>query len=68
MALVNKHAAILVKDNESHAKLIDTAIELINNTSQQVTLTNNISQMAFQNSANVIANEVLKLAHYSLSS
>lgn len=66
MALVNKQAALLVKDNQSLNTLIDTAIALINNTSQQVTLTNNISQMAFQNSANVIALEVLKLANYSL--
>jgi UDP-N-acetylglucosamine--N-acetylmuramyl-(pentapeptide) pyrophosphoryl-undecaprenol N-acetylglucosamine transferase len=66
MALVNKQAALLVKDNQSLNTLIDTAIALINNTSQQVTLTNNISQMAFQNSANVIALEVLKLANYTL--
>jgi UDP-N-acetylglucosamine--N-acetylmuramyl-(pentapeptide) pyrophosphoryl-undecaprenol N-acetylglucosamine transferase len=66
MALVNKHAALLVKDNEARSVLINTAISLISNTSQQVTLTNNISQMAFQNSANVIAMEVLKLANYTL--
>ena len=66
MALVNKQATLLVKDNEARSVLINTAISLISNTSQQVTLTNNISQMAFQNSANVIAMEVLKLANYTL--
>lgn len=66
MALVNKQAALLVKDNEAQQTLIQTAVALINNTAQQVTLTNNISQMAFHNSANVIALEVLKLANYSL--
>lgn len=66
MALVNKHAALLVKDNEAQSTLISTAVALISNTSQQVTLTNNISQLAFQNSANVIALEVLKLANYTL--
>ena len=66
MALVNKEAAILVKDIEAKQTLISTALALINNTSQQVTLTNNISQMAFQNSANTIALEVLKLANYTL--
>jgi UDP-N-acetylglucosamine--N-acetylmuramyl-(pentapeptide) pyrophosphoryl-undecaprenol N-acetylglucosamine transferase len=68
MALVSKQAAILVKDHEAHSTLIATATALINNTGQQVTLTNNISQMAFPNSANVIALEVLKLANYSLPS
>jgi UDP-N-acetylglucosamine--N-acetylmuramyl-(pentapeptide) pyrophosphoryl-undecaprenol N-acetylglucosamine transferase len=66
MALVNKYAALLIKDNEAKSTLIQTAVSLISNTSQQVTLTNNISQMAFQNSANVIALEVLKLANYTL--
>jgi UDP-N-acetylglucosamine--N-acetylmuramyl-(pentapeptide) pyrophosphoryl-undecaprenol N-acetylglucosamine transferase len=66
MALVNKEAAILVKDTEARDKLIKTATDLITNTSAQVTLTNNISKMAFYNSANVIAIEVLKLAHYTL--
>lgn len=67
MALVNKNAAMLIKDSEAREKLVTTAIALLNNTAQQVTLTNNISQMAFQNSANVIALEVLKLANYQIS-
>ncbi|MBI3519346.1 MAG: undecaprenyldiphospho-muramoylpentapeptide beta-N-acetylglucosaminyltransferase [Bacteroidetes bacterium] len=66
MALSTKNAALLVKDHEAQSVLVQTAIALISNTAQQVTLTNNISQMAFQNSANVIALEVLKLANYSL--
>lgn len=66
MALVKKDAALLVTDAVAKEKLIDTAIDLINNTSKQVSLTNNISQMAFYNSANVIAHEVLKLANYQL--
>lgn len=66
MALVDKQAAVLVRDNEAQSTLVPTAIALISNTQQQVTLTNNISQMAFHNSANVIALEVLKLANYTL--
>ncbi len=66
MALVNKDAAILVKDNEAHEGLIRAALELISDKSKQVTLSNNISKMAFHDSANVIATEVLKLAGYSL--
>ncbi len=67
MALVNKNAAILIKDHEAHSTLIQTAVALLSNNAHQVTLTNNISQMAFHNSANVIALEVLKLAHYPIS-
>lgn len=65
MALVNKNAAILVKDNEAKTKLVKQAIDLINNNALQETLTKNISQMAYYNSANVIAAEVLKLAGYA---
>lgn len=65
MALVNKNAAILVKDHEANDKLVKHAIELIKNNSLQETLTKNISHMAYYNSANVIAKEVLKLAGYT---
>lgn len=64
MALVHKDAAILVSDSEAREKLVPEAIELIINSIQQVTLSNNISKMAFYDSANVIAKEVLKLAQY----
>jgi hypothetical protein len=57
-----------VKDSEAHQNLVEAAISLLGNNAQQVTLTNNISQMAFHNSANVIAREVLKLANYPISS
>ncbi|WP_317898589.1 undecaprenyldiphospho-muramoylpentapeptide beta-N-acetylglucosaminyltransferase [Aurantibacillus circumpalustris] len=66
MALVNKEAAVLVKDAEARQTLIQAAIELITNEQRQVALTNNISKMAFFDSANVIATEVLKLANYTL--
>lgn len=67
MALVNRGAALLVKDGDAKVQLIRTALELLNDKAQQVTLTNNISTMAFHNSANVIALEVLKLANYKVS-
>jgi UDP-N-acetylglucosamine--N-acetylmuramyl-(pentapeptide) pyrophosphoryl-undecaprenol N-acetylglucosamine transferase len=66
MALVNKDAASLVKDSEAHEKLIRCVVELVNDISKQVNLKNNISKMAFHNSADVIAREVLKLASYKL--
>ncbi|MEO6302749.1 MAG: glycosyltransferase, partial [Bacteroidia bacterium] len=66
MSLVNKNAAILVKDIEATKVLVDKAIELINNSTEQQTLKTNIKQLAFLNSANVIAKEVLKLANYNI--
>lgn len=67
MALVNREAALFVADSRAKESLVQTAIELLDNKAKQVTLTNNISQMAFHNSANVIAREVLKLANYPIS-
>lgn len=66
MALVNKSAAILVKDTEATKLLVDRAIKLVNNTDEQETLKTNMKQLAFLNSANIIAKEVLKLANYKL--
>ncbi len=66
MALVNKQAAILIKDNEVNQNLIKEAIILIKNENKQQDLKNNIKQLAFHNSANVIAKEVLKLANYKI--
>lgn len=63
MALVNKEAALLVKDSDAGNALIKTAVALMENSQQQIALTNNISKMAFHQSAKVIAEEVLKLAN-----
>jgi UDP-N-acetylglucosamine--N-acetylmuramyl-(pentapeptide) pyrophosphoryl-undecaprenol N-acetylglucosamine transferase len=67
MALVNKDAAVLVKDSEARQTLVETAVNLIGDEAKQVTLNNNISKMAYHDSANVIAHEVLKLAGYRLT-
>lgn len=66
MALVNKKAAILVKDTECKEKLVKEAVALINNESLKKELENNMAPLAYHNSANVIAKEVLKLAKYNL--
>jgi UDP-N-acetylglucosamine--N-acetylmuramyl-(pentapeptide) pyrophosphoryl-undecaprenol N-acetylglucosamine transferase len=65
MALVNKNAAILVKDAEARQVLVEKAIELVHDENRQKVLSGNISKMAFHNSTNVIAKEVLKLAGYN---
>ena len=62
LALVNNDAAIYVKDAEAVDKLVKTAIETVKNDERLKELSENISKMAFHNSADVIADEVIKLA------
>ncbi len=61
MALVTYKAAVLIKDSEAREKLCNETIALINDKEQCSKLSENIGRLAFQNSANVIANEVLSL-------
>ena len=62
MALVNKDAAVLVKDVEAAEKLIPTALQLIEDDQRLATLHTNILQLAQKDSARRIAEEVIKLA------
>ena len=62
MALVNKDAAIYVKDCEAPALLIDKAIDTANNEQKLSSLSENIKKLGLKNSADVIADEVVKLA------
>jgi UDP-N-acetylglucosamine--N-acetylmuramyl-(pentapeptide) pyrophosphoryl-undecaprenol N-acetylglucosamine transferase len=62
MALVNKNAAILVKDSDAKTQLVDSALALLANKSQQDSLKKEIAKLALPNSADQIAKEVLKLA------
>jgi UDP-N-acetylglucosamine--N-acetylmuramyl-(pentapeptide) pyrophosphoryl-undecaprenol N-acetylglucosamine transferase len=66
MALVNKQAALLVKDAEAKDQLIAQVIDLVKDELKQRDLEKHINQMALHNSANTIAKEVLKLANYKL--
>lgn len=59
--LVKKNAAILVKDSEAREKLGKEIISLVNDIQIQNKLSKNISKLAFPNSAEVIAKEVIKL-------
>ena len=61
MALVTQNAAILIKDAEAREKLCNVTLSLINDEEQCFKLSENIARLAFQDSANVIANEVLNL-------
>lgn len=62
MALVQKQAAVLVRDNEAIKHLANKAIELLKNTEKQLELAGNIGKMARPNAADDIALEVMKLA------
>ena len=62
LALVNKNAALYVKDAEAQSTLLDKAIEAVNQPELLKNLSKNIAELAFTDSANVIAKEVIKLA------
>lgn len=59
--LVNKQAAIMVKDSEAKEKLVSTVIELAKNEQQQAALRANIGKLAVTNADEVIAKEILKV-------
>ena len=61
MALVEKQAALLVKDSEAAEKLLPLALETINNEALLKSLNENILKLALPNSAKIIAEEVIKL-------
>lgn len=61
LALVNKDAAIYVKDAEAKEKLLSVALETVKDNEKLKALSNNIAKLALPDSATVIAKEVLKL-------
>jgi UDP-N-acetylglucosamine--N-acetylmuramyl-(pentapeptide) pyrophosphoryl-undecaprenol N-acetylglucosamine transferase len=61
MALVQQHAAILVRDQEAGQKLVQTTLNLIQNEQEQQRLSQNILKMAKPNAAAEIVNELIKL-------
>jgi len=60
MRLVNKNAALMVKDNEAGGKLVKMTIELAKDENKQNELRNNIAKLAITNADMRIAEEVLK--------
>ena len=62
MALVNKDAAVLVRDAEAAETLIATALELLNDPKRLKTLQTNVLKLAQKDSAKRIAEEVIALA------
>lgn len=64
MALVNKQAALLVKDAECREHLVEKAISLIGNAGQRLSLSEHISALALPDAAEKIAGEVLDLVSF----
>lgn len=62
MALVHKDAAIYVKDADAPAMLLAKALETVADDSKLSELKENILKLALPNSADIIADEVIKLA------
>ena len=62
LALVNKNAALYVKDVEAPALLIPLAIDTIQDDAKLKSLSENILKMALPASAEIIAKEVVTLA------
>lgn len=61
-AVVNKKAALLVKDNEAGSKLVNCLRELYDDTVMQKELIRNIKNLAVMDAADKIANEALILS------
>jgi len=61
LALVQEDAAIFLADRDAEAKLVDRALELLNDRDLQKKLGTNIGRMAMPDADEVIARELLKL-------
>ncbi len=61
-ALSDKNAAIFVADKDARAQLVDEAIKLVSDKARIASLETEVKKLAYHNSAEVIAKEVIKLA------
>lgn len=61
MALVKKEAAIMIADKDAEVEMIPQALALLQNKEKMATLSENILKLAELNSAERIADEVIKL-------
>ena len=62
MALVNRDAAILVKDADAAESLLPLAVKTVNDEARLKTLSENILKLALPDSAVIIAKEVIRMA------
>ncbi|OFX26410.1 MAG: undecaprenyldiphospho-muramoylpentapeptide beta-N-acetylglucosaminyltransferase [Bacteroidetes bacterium GWA2_31_9] len=61
MAMITHNAAMMVEDKEAEKILVDLALDLVKDDFRLSVLRENIAKMAYKNSANLIADEILKL-------
>ena len=61
MALVNKDAALYVKDADAPSQLLPLAVKTVQDASSLDSLSKNILKLALPNSADIIADEVFKM-------
>ena len=64
MALVNVDAALYVKDIEAPDKLLELAVKTVHDEQKLKSLSTNILKLALPDSADIIAEEVIKLAKW----
>ena len=64
LALVRKNAAIMIKDSDACEQLVPEALKLIQDDEKLKNLSQNIAHLAQKNSANRIADEVMKLIRH----
>lgn len=62
LALSTKGAAIFIKDSEARNTLIPTVLDAVADEAQLKSLSENVLKLAFHDSADIIAQEVFKLA------
>jgi UDP-N-acetylglucosamine--N-acetylmuramyl-(pentapeptide) pyrophosphoryl-undecaprenol N-acetylglucosamine transferase len=62
MALVNRQAAMFVKDADAPDTLLKLAVETVGDKEKLASLSSNIKQLALPDSADIIAKEVIRLA------
>ena len=67
MALVNRQAALIVRDADAPEKLIPLALETVADADKLQVLGKNAAAMALRDSARIIAEEVIKLAQKNKS-
>ena len=63
LALVETNAAAFIPDRDAEQKLVDRALELLNDKETQQKLSNNIGKLAMPNADEVIAKEVIQITN-----
>lgn len=61
-ALSSKDAAIFIADKDARKRLVETALKVVTDKQKLASLSENVKKLAFKDSADVIAEEVYKLA------